>query len=475
VPNLLGSEIAEGRIGGWCRLSGGVLLAAALSLTHLPGCSGNEKSTPAASPTPPDDMQEPEPEPTPVCHSGDDCECADGRPGTSACDGGEAVCDCDSCPQYAPDDAVRFEACGGEPFGVWQSEEISAPGFALELLRPDALGNYSSAGNCPTQVTDLTAQSSLRLALLDGGDAVLAGAAGISLSFKLLDACVQEKVAQSCTELRLNGDCVETCGVCECDVTGGSMDSEGTWSRHGSTLSMSLSNQWTMDYCVTGDEMVVRDSAGILIKMRRINLFSSPTACADRSPEVCNRGCSPGACVGGETCEAASDETNCTNRQGCTWDRESCVGQPEPCNLADYGIVPGCDLTETPLLCRGTRLPCRDSDAASCPAAAGCEVGPGCDGGVVRCGNLTGACSFCEDVDGCTYCGQDTAVCGGSSTCAEQKSSYACGQVQALGMGDCQWVDSLCNGKPVPCAELPPEACSSAPGCELEPATAPTP
>lgn len=122
-------------------------------------------------------------------------------------------------------------------------------------------------------------------------------------------------------------------------------------------------------------------------------------------------------------------------------------------------------VTEAP----GTLAPCRDIDSASCEAAPGCMVGAGCEGGAVSCGKLTGACSFCGDVDGCGDCGQGSASCADSSTCGAQQTSYASGSVQQLGMGDCQWVEDLCIGEPIPCDELPREACVSAPGCELQP------
>jgi hypothetical protein len=364
-------------------------------------------------------------------------------------------------------EAPEFDACAGEPFGVWESDSITAPSLTLRLYQRDRLGGVNFAGTCPTQVDELVTRGKVRLSLLDGGDAVMTGSP-VSLSYRLLDECVQETVDQSCTQLELNGKCTKTCGICQCDLMGNTFDGEGTWSRQGSTLTLSLANVWSLDYCVQGDRLMLRDIDGLVLELHRLNLFSSPAACAGRSPEACVRGCALGVCEGGVLCEAAMNEASCTNRQGCTWNAESCVGQPEPCELADYGVVPGCDLTDTPLNCTGTRAPCRDMDSVSCEAAPGCMVSAGCEGGAVSCGKLTGACSFCGDVDGCGDCGEGSASCAGSSSCVAQQSSYACERVKQLGMGDCQWVEGLCMGEPTPCDELPPEACASAPGCELQ-------
>jgi hypothetical protein len=120
-----------------------------------------------------------------------------------------------------PSVAPAFEACGGEPFGVWESDEISAPSFTLRLYQRNAFGGFIAAGSCPTQVTELGAPASMRLALLDGGEAVMTGT-GVSLSFHLLDSCVQETLGQSCTQLELNGECAAQCGVCDCHMMGNS-------------------------------------------------------------------------------------------------------------------------------------------------------------------------------------------------------------------------------------------------------------
>lgn len=409
---------------------------------------------------------------TPIeCTPGGSCACGGDASGEIECNNGVATCVCDECGELPAPEPADFDACGGEPFGTWVLSEIS-PGDVTTLVHRnlgDTTGDY-----CPAEVTALGDDISFRLVLADGGDMAFE-LSGLSYSLQLLESCVAEaRISSGCDQVLLDreigvdpvGTCSANCDICSCNILReGSF--EGTWERSDTTLDLSYVG-FDHEYCVEGNQMRLRNEDGLVLVMQRVFPFSDPTPCEERSVEQCIQGCRVGQCLGDADCESASSEGDCTNQQGCEWDAESCTGSPRDCSLADYDVVPGCEFLDEEPSCAGARVACEEVAIEECDAAPGCGVEGGCVGGTVTCSVLTGACDFCNNVDGCGDCPDGGGACAGSSTCEQQPSSFACEDATNYGMGDCEWIDSLCRGEATPCEDLPAEVCDDVTGCNLQ-------
>ncbi len=408
---------------------------------------------------------------TEVCHASS-CTCPDGRRGQSQCidGGGVGPCSCEGCPpftRYAPPD---FAPCGGEPFGTWRLRKLNTNGVSLSLSTQSIDGTTSS-GQCPADVPKPMSIPDLRIDLQDGGDMDI-HSAGISLTLRITESCLSEKVGVRCDRLDLGfGKCSsEDCGICNCSTGSTAGDEHGTWSRTPTALTLQVDSFRAVgtdfSYCVHDDTMDLGDLSGAVFTYERVQGSGTPAACGVRSPTDCaiGKGCHVGACVGGTDCTSAQAESSCTNRQGCTWDTNQCSGvAPATCTLADYDIVPGCKFVGILAKCTGTPTPCGPKVQADCAASPGCKAGPGCAGdGPLNCSKYNDLCSSCTMTAGCA-CSAITGDCTGAPTCAQQTDQNVC-----RSWSQCTWSPFVCKGESTPCEMISVAQCTAATGCQIQ-------
>ena len=287
------------------------------------------------------------------CQTGELCRCEDGRNGLTTCVA-SAPCDCSACSPLTPDVTPEFSACGGEPFGSWELEsaDFSMPSIDLFYLQ-DNIAVYKVA-SCWAE-TEEVAPNGARLVLEDGGTARFwFPLVSIERRIDPTAGCVFTGL--TCPEVYASSNasrCVNVdCGQCTCTSTSGIGQFEaGFWSRTGSTLAVgatSTAMNIRVDYCVTGDRLVLHAISAHYV-LKRAEFSGVPDACAARSATNCtsSAACRLGECVGAGDCTGATAEANCTNRQGCNWDTSRCAGTaPARCALPDYGVVPGCAVSD---------------------------------------------------------------------------------------------------------------------------------
>lgn len=279
------------------------------------------------------------------CYPDANCTCADGRMGAVSCAAeGAGTCECDHCPQFMAAAIPSFNACGGEPFGMWELEAMTSPALDVYVTERDAQGvPLTDPVSCTGTILEATTAKFI-IDLQDGGG--LRHYRGyFDITVDVLEQCIEHSVGRRCDTVQIgNGECQDLCGVCECNMhMSGLALIDYEWARTTTVLSL---GGWDYQYCVQGDTLTLRDVSQLDFRMRRVTESSStPVACSDRTMEQCASGCALGACAGTGDCAGASEESNCTNRQGCSWDPLACTGTPQPCSLGDYGVIPGCTLT----------------------------------------------------------------------------------------------------------------------------------
>jgi len=384
------------------------------------------------------------------------------------------------CEPFEAATRAPFDACAGEPFGLWRISDLEWEARAVTFTRPSpAFIGRTDVIDCPASVLDPQLPEQLILELADGGSGrMYRTAAGHTHQYA--DSCATPFLGKPCEQHAEPGQCSRNCDACTCrfsPMLRVEANGDLEWQVVDSVLTLSpeLNPDQVFDYCVNGDQLRLLDASGATLTLTRAFAISNPTRCEDRTLETCelgegpNRGCRVGACVGAAGCDGASREEDCANRQGCAWDDSVCAGDPGPgCDLGQLDLTPGCELVDAQPRCVGTRTPCHDVPAEACEASDGCSFGPGCDGGAVDCGALSGACSLCDQVMGCTECSSGMSTCGGAATCLDQSTQPACEAVESLGMGRCQWVDAICRGAARPCEELGVDVCADAVGCHVE-------
>jgi hypothetical protein len=275
------------------------------------------------------------------CYPDANCTCADGRMGAISCAGGGAgTCECDQCPQFMAAAIPPFDACGGEPFGLWQLEAMTSPALDVDVTERDAQGfPIGAPASCTGTIQNIEPPNFI-IDLQDAG-ALRYHTGPYVLTVDILEECISHEVGRRCDTVQID-DCQDLCGICQCQLhRSGSALIEPEWTRAGSVLSLS---SLEFQYCVQGDVLTLRDAQDLDYRMRRVTESSAPAPCANRTTEQCVAGCTLGLCSGTGTCADATEESNCTNRQGCSWNPDTCIGEPDPCSLSAYGIVPGCDL-----------------------------------------------------------------------------------------------------------------------------------
>lgn len=254
------------------------------------------------------------------------CTCMDGRVGEVPCTRDEAnrcscalECDCSACPAFEVDEPPPFDACGGEPVGVWRGLVFAAQGFHLSSLG-------EAGGECPVDFTMASPSVEFLLRFDDSADLEIYRSA-FSVSGNLLDSCVREVfqgVGCNGLEVANDGSCsLQDCGICSCTLPLLELAGGGTWVASAGTLLISLNSgaRGTWDHCVQSDRLVLREASGVRFELERIQVMGTPAPCAERSSETC------------------------ATSVGCTWDGSECSGAvAATCSLRDYGRVPGCDI-----------------------------------------------------------------------------------------------------------------------------------
>jgi hypothetical protein len=384
------------------------------------GCSSGQSSQGGPGPN-----EAPNPDGAVLCDMVP-CVCSDGRTGTSkSCTGqSDSACDCSSCPAFQASATPAFTACGGEPFGIWLSDdkvEVDPAGFGT---------------NCPVDVTAVKppANHALLLDLASGGTA----------AFSLIPPEVDFAALKQCLGLDpLYGDCrsiqgtngtgscsEDMCGECQCTTMadgagiGTTLNLSGSWTRSGTQLMVSDGiSTLSASYCVEGTTMTLKNSkSGTVYHMKQGYVGGTATDCYSRAAATCVEGCSLGQCQGGAACGAATSSSSCLTIQGCTWSDTTCVGTPAPCDWTS--TAPGCVVAAYGTACAGTPSDCSTLSSTACASAPGCTP---------------------------------MNACAGSPTCMELQSQALC-----EGAG-CAWTE--CMGTVEPCEVLSAADCASHPGC----------
>src|SRR6478609_10127447 len=65
------------------------------------------------------------------------CRCVNGLTGTFDC--ARKECSCAACPDFAPPEPGPFEACGGEPTGLWRLSGATQGRFELSITNGSGL------------------------------------------------------------------------------------------------------------------------------------------------------------------------------------------------------------------------------------------------------------------------------------------------------------------------------------------------
>ncbi len=429
-------------------------------------CSSDGKNEPG-----PDRPYEPGPGPVISHCQGGSCDCKGGLKGQNLCIDDQDVCSCTGCEGEAPRDVpTTFQACGGEPFGTWVLTEADVSAVKAHFAR-QVLGGELMMAACPATTT-LLGTPNVLLKLDDGGSG--AGTiTGFGVSVLVMSECAAQ-VGQACGEFK---GCEEdsACGTCHCSMSAvnESPPDSLSWSRTGAQLSLMLgTTPANYEYCVDGDTLSLYvPETELVLRLQRTYAFGEPLPCAERAVDKCSGAsaiaqdnCHVGICTGAPAgCANASDEAGCTNQQGCSWDTSQCSGNSaQYCGLDDYGVIPGCELSDQPPVCSGTPSACADYDTDTCPLEQGCTLGHSCQGPSKTCNSLyvndydcASGCS-CSDEQG--YC-----RCTGTSDCTKALSESLC---ESSGNYGCVWTEA-CAGALPDCASLTADTCYDIPGCGL--------
>ena len=359
-----------------------------------------------------------------------ECGCSDGRTGTyQSCTGeSDSACDCSSCPAFQASATPAFTACGGEPFGLWLSDDSEI----------DPAGSLQA--NCPIDVTAVKPKTNHNLLL----DLASGGKAAFLLIPPEIDFAVQKRcegldpLYGDCTSIQAtNGtgvaSCSEgTCGECQCTSvangagTGTPLDLSGSWTRSGMQLMVSDgTSTYSASYCVEDTTMTLKDLSGVVLHMKQAYVGGTATDCLSRTAATCVEGCSLGQCQGDTACIAPTSSSSCLTIQGCSWSDTTCVGTPWPCDWTS--TAPGCVVATYGTACAGTPSDCSTLSSTACASAPGCTA---------------------------------MNACSGSPACTGFVIQAAC---EGAGLG-CTW--SECTGTAAePCEVLSAADCASRPGC----------
>jgi hypothetical protein len=373
------------------------------------------------------------------------------------------MCECEPCPGLDVTDAPSVSGCGGEPFGSWQLTQVEWGRSQLEL---SVAGQ--AAGSCDIMTKQVGDQPPrVLMSLYEGGAAeYFSETSKTTVSWS--ESCVTSKVSQfGCGSKAWSGvsECKVDCDTCTCNsFSAASNVEQATWQRTQEALTLELFGRaMEFAYCVSGDKVEL-SAPGAYLVFERITKLAKPADCSDRTAMSCLAGepqtCELGACTGGPSCEAAFSEGTCLTTSGCSWDAAACTGLAQAeCHLADFGVVPGCELTNKPVTCQGTVLAC-DDRAGLCNGGCTLNDKGRCTGGPLQCESFL-VCPFECDLE------YDYSCSGGQFLCAGL-NEYACEDTAEDYDGEaCTWQPAFCEGTATPCKDVPTDECNLVPGCAL--------
>lgn len=181
--------------------------------------------------------------------------------------------------------------------------------------------------SCPVHVASHSGAYDLRFAFGTAGEAAVS-VRGPTLAFNFEDSCAPG----SCDQLGALGsgtlECGEgACGICTCEMVGPSVARDGSWTRDEHTLRIEddASLLYEAEFCVTPEQLLVRDPSGVTIVMKKAIGTGAPRPCDQRTT------------------------MECTQSSGCALHVGVCSGTvPDECELEDYDVVPGCEFVTEP-------------------------------------------------------------------------------------------------------------------------------
>jgi hypothetical protein len=381
----------------------------------------------------------------PYCPPNAGCNCESGLQGHVNCD--TMQCDCSSCPAFNPKARAAFDACGGDPTGVWRLTKTDSGSFLLGIQNSPK----ATLVTCPAELVSEKSAQTMLLQLAKDGSAAIALSAPERV-IHVLNSC-----AIDCQSINGASCTVGECGICTCTVRESSTFNEDlAWAHSGGKLTLAgPETQDEVSYCVKGDVLEYQPASGsALLTLQRVHPTGVPEPCAKR-PACDSPTCELGECTGTGFCADGLDQASCEKIQNCSWDQTSCHGTvPERCAFGDYsGGTPGCLLSDTAPKCTGLALECRDQPEC---AAKGCSFGAACDGA------RSNPCFVDSGVKGCTC--NSNGSCDGTFDCRDVSQDHC----NSAGLtGSCRYNTMGCVATPVACEALTADECESTAGCVL--------
>jgi len=267
-------------------------------------------------------------------------------------------CDCSTCSAFDPEPEPDFDACGGDPTGLWQLIKDDVSRFNVKINAPEK--SWSCEG------TNVQAKSTPVFILALNRDAtgalfVVEPEQEVDYTESCLTSC---SVSDTITCERMD------CGVCHCDMPSSVSNSGAlSWKASGGVLSWTAGqSQQSLPFCIQGDTLEAQGTDNNShLTFQRVYGAGRPVDCTP-------------------------DRTDCDN---------------PTCTPSDYGRPgSGCTLSKVPTVCAGTASPCFEQPKCGAP---GCSPGTGCVAAMTTAVLSTKACpcaqlsaTDCENTLGCT-------------------------------------------------------------------------
>lgn len=212
---------------------------------------------------------------------------------------------------------------------------------------------------------------------------------------------------------------------------GGSVHAGGAYNPQ-STLQSAGSTALKVKYITTNMTLDNTATKWIVDPTTPVCTGTPSNACSSYSNETdCLNRDAHGGCTwfSGYNCSMYnSDQYNCENTSGCTYESASCsaFGDESTCN--SYS---GCSWTNNPQSCAGL-------DEGTCSATSGCSANyAGCTINYDYCSNYNNDQTGCDNANGGGFCSYDTGTgdcsggywyvsCSGGGSCTSQPDEYSC-------------------------------------------------